>query len=268
MYVKRTTSPINLHKVIRSVQFAEMTRAFARDDLAEYLGVSIGLAGRIAQEARRLGLIDCENNTYSATPVCTKFLQLFRDSDREGLHKILIRHPAYAFFMTRLASSSPVFPDEWTDLFRSRSLSVTRAQLDMVCSWAVAIGSVQQNYFTGQYYPVSGLRTRFVPTFLKVYHLLELPGKPSDPKKPVRIRLLREFVCQRLMISRRDFDLMLAGMCEHLPEDFMLFRRVGYNPRKTARDVPTDFPSTHFCDGIEVYGRMYRSIICRNRDSI
>ena len=268
MYVKRATSPIDLQRVIRTARFAEMTRAFARDDLAEYLGVPIVQAGRVAQEAARIGLLEFDDNTYTTPPVCSRFLQLIRESGSKGLHEILMGHPAYASFMTLLDSSSPIGTDVWMTLFRSGSVPVTRAELDMVCSWAVAIGSVQQNYFTGQYYPVSGLRTRFVPTFLKVYHLLELPGKPSDPKKPVRIRLLREFVCQRLMISRQDFDLVLAGMCEHLPEDFTLVRRVGDHQMKRARDVQNYFPSADFFNGIAVHGRMYRSIICRDGDTV
>lgn len=268
MYVKRATSPINLQRVIRTARFSEMTRAFAHDDLAEYLGVPIGQAGRVAMETARIGLLDFSDGTYSTTPVCSQFLQLIRDSGSEGLHEILMQHPAYASIMAYIIYLSPFSPDEWMNLLRSGPLPVTRAELDMVCSWAVAIGSVQQNYFTGQYYPVRGLRTRFVPTFLKFYHLLELPGKSSDSKKPVRIRLLREFVCQRLMISRQDFDLVLAGMCEHLPEDFTLFRRVGNHSLKRARGGLIGFPSAHFSDGIEVYGRMYRSIICRDGDSV
>jgi len=268
MYVKRTTSPVNLHRVIRTARFAEMTRAFPQHDLAEHLGVSSEQASRVAQEAARIGLLEFDDGTYSATPVCPRFMQLIKKAGCDGLHEILMRHPAYAFFMTHLASSSPVFTDEWMDRVQTGTIPVTRAELDMVCSWAVAIGTIQQNYFTGQYYPVSGLRTRFVPTFMKVYHLLELPGNPSDPKKPVRIRLLREFVCQRLMIGRRDFDLLLTGMCEHLPENFILFRRVGNHSLKRARGCLIDFPTAHFCDGIEVYGRMYRSILCRDGDSI
>ena len=78
---KRTISPISLRVMIRTARFAEMTRAFSRDELAEFLAMSPEMSGRIACEAVRTGLIGCEGRRFFATPSCSRFLEHLHASD-------------------------------------------------------------------------------------------------------------------------------------------------------------------------------------------
>lgn len=272
MYVKRAISPVSLRMVIHTARFAEMTRAFSRDDLAEFLGSSSERAGRVAHETIRIGLIGNEGNEYFTTPLCSRFLQILHASNHVGLHEMMMKHPGYAFFITLLRSASPICLDECMKIQQSGPAPFNRAELDMLCSWAEEIRSVQQNFFTGQYYIIGELRVKFIPTFMKVYHLLETPTGPSNQKKPVRFHILREFVCQKLGIARYDFDSRLTEMYEDQPEEFRLFRRVSNHQQKRRWDKSSwvnrpenylnFFPGNNLYDGIEIRGKMYRSIIC------
>jgi len=95
-------------------------------------------------------------------------------------------------------------------------------------------------------------------------------------KKPVPIQILREFVCQRLRIAREDFDARVREMCEQGPEEFML-SWPGGNLRKkmvrmkSRRGCGGDFFRDEFAlgspgEGVEIRGRRYRFILCRDRE--
>jgi len=271
MYVKRVISPVSLRMMIQTARFAEMTRAFSRDELAEFLGLSAELTGKIAGESVRTGLVECEGSRFFTTPFCSRVLKLHHASDRAGLHDMLMRHPGYAFFTTLLKSASPISLNECMDLQQSGPAPFNRAELDMVCSWAEEIRSVQQNFFTGQYYAVGELHAKFITTFMKVYYLLETPIRPSYQKKPVRIHILREFVCQRLGISRADFNNRFIALCAENPEHFYLVCRIVPRPHKPKKRKCRGrrFPDTwlknrsgdYMSNGIVIRGRAYRSVI-------
>jgi len=277
LQVRRTISPISLRVMIQTARLAEMTRAFSQDELAEFLTTSSEMSGRIACEAVRAGLIRCEGNRFFTTPSCSRFLELRQVSDRAGLHEMLMNHPGYAFFITLLRSASSISLE---DCMNHRQPGPPRpfgrAGLNMVCSWAEDCGSVQQNCYTGQHYPVGELRAPFVPFFKKMYHLLEIPAGPLDRKKPVPIQILREFVCQRLRIAREDFDARVRAMCEQSPEEFILSRPGGNHRKKIVRMKGRccngrDFFREGFSlgssrDGVEIRGRRYRFILCRDRE--
>ena len=97
-----------------------------------------------------------------------------------------------------------------------------------------------------------------------------------DRKKPVPVQILREFVCQRLRIAREDFDARVREMCEQSPEGFKLSRPGGNHRKKMVRmkgrrGSCVDFFREGFFrgypgDGVEIRGRMYRVILCRDRE--
>ena len=96
-----------------------------------------------------------------------------------------------------------------------------------------------------------------------------------DRKKPVPIQILREFVCQRLRIAREDFDARVRAMCEQGPEEFIHSRPGGNHRKKIVRmkgrrGCGMDFFWVGFSrglpgDGVEIRGRRYRVILCRDR---
>lgn len=276
MYAKRTISPISLRRVIQTARFAEMTRAFTRDQLAEFLGTSAGLAGRIARETFRAGLIDSVEDRYFTTPECSQFLQIFRTSGPASVHEAMMRHPVYAALIDLLRSASYVsLDDESMDEQQLEAFPFHGADRHMACSWAEEIGSVQQNFFTGQYYRVGNLREQFIPTFLRLYRQLEIPAGPVDKRKPVPVRILREFVCQRMHIARSDFDSKIRDLCGERPEEFQpshpagsRYRHIRWKPRRwcnrTVRS-PEYFSGNISPECIEINGRMYRFILWNDR---
>lgn len=275
IHMQRTISTISLRNIFRTVRFAEMTRAFTRGELAEFLAISTEQAGRIVSESAKAGLIGTEADRFFIMPAGCRFLRLYREKDTAGLHSVMMRHPVYAALIDLLRSAPHYSPDEWPDNRQPAAFPFHMAELHMVCSWAEQIGSVQQNPYTQQYYLVGGLCAQFTPVFLKLYHQLEIPAGPADQKKPVPIHILREFVCQRLHIARDDFDSRVRDLCEQSPEEFLPTRRAGASHEKTRLKrfrrrggsvcLPGFFPRNYSPDCIEINGRLYRFILCNDR---
>jgi len=185
-----------------------------------------------------------------------------------------MNHPGYAFIITLVRSAASILLEDCMNHQQQGPHPFGRAGLNMVCSWAEDCGSVQQNCYTGQHYPVGESRAPFIPFFLKMYYLLEIPAGPMDQKKPVPVQILREFVCQRLRIAREDFDARVRAMCEQSPEEFILSRPGGNHRKKMVRmkgrrSYGMDFFREGFSLGSPREGvgvRRYRFIFCRDRE--
>ena len=76
--------PVHLDRVIQTAWFAEMTRAFSTDELAEFLGSSGKRAEEIAGEAVKIGLIEMNGSNYCETPACSVFLMCVREEYRRS----------------------------------------------------------------------------------------------------------------------------------------------------------------------------------------
>lgn len=273
MLVKRTISPISLRKIFQTARFADMTRAFTAYELAEFLGMQDSQANRITHETARVGVIEEEAGQFFLTSAGSRFLQMYHKNDSAGLHELLMQHPAYAAFIDLFRSASSVSYDDWnSEQFRT-AFPYHAAERRMVCAWAEEVGAVQWNPFTQQYYRIGPLRSSFLPSFLKLYRQLEIPAGPEGTDKPVPVRILREFACQRLRISRYDFDRIIRELCEGQTDVFRLSHPAGSSrmlrwrrcrPSTYSQPGPGSFSHRDSSCFISIDGKQYRFILCKD----
>jgi hypothetical protein len=205
--------PVSLSRVVETAYFGGRSKIFTRQDLAEFLHSSERRAKEVADEMANIGLLTQSEANYSATPRCIKFLGYVRNHEWKNVHQLMMDYSFYQTFFTNLLSIEPATPDEILASLQTSILPFNQTSRDVLCDWGERIGSIQRNIFSNQYFVISERDLKFIPVFLEIYRSLNVKSGLSLRQRYVEIPKVREFLCQRMRISRDDFDVKFIEMC-------------------------------------------------------
>ena len=205
--MRLTMRPVSLSRVAETAFFAEKTKKFTNQELAEFLKSSERRAKEISEETVNIGLLKKEETTYIPTGACSVFLENIRTNNWKGIHEQMLDYSFYQTFYTILQSIEPATPEEILQALSSSSISFNVASRQVLCDWGERIGSLQRNIFTNQYFTIAESEIFLGPAFLETYQLLNVKTGLSLRQRYVEIPRIREYVCQNLRISREIFDL-------------------------------------------------------------
>lgn len=268
--MRQTMRPVTLSRVAETAYFAEKTPSFSRQELAVVLKSSEDRGKEIAEEVVNMDLLKKEDDRYTKTTKCSRFLILVRSNNWTGIHEMMMDYSFYQTFFTTLKESDPSTPEEILTLLQASSIPFNQASRDVLCDWGERLGSVQRNIFTNQYFTTRPLATPFVPTFLEVYQSLNIKTGLSLRQRYVEIPKVREHVCQKLRISRDIFDTHFVQFCmKNIGKIELAGAPVTTHAKRSANKVKNvqfiELPdkmtmklsSNHFLNGLKIGPKSY-----------
>ncbi|MFA5267960.1 MAG: hypothetical protein WC379_08305 [Methanoregula sp.] len=268
--MRQTMRPVTISRVAETTYFAEEMRSFSRHELTVVLNCSEDRGKEIAEEVVNMGLLKKVEDRYTKTSKCSRFLNLVRSNNWTGIHEMMMDYPFYQTFFTSLQATDPSTPEEILSLLQSSKIPFNQASRDVLCDWGERLGSIQRNIFTNQYFTTNPLSTPFVPAFLEVYQSLNIKTGLSLRQRYVEIPKVREFVCQKLRISRDTFDSHFVQLCEkNIGKMELAGAPVTTHAKRSANKVKNvqfvELPdkmtmklsSNHFLNGLKIGSKSY-----------
>lgn len=204
--MRASMRPITLGRVVETVYLSESQNGLDCSLLQEKCGVSHRRAKEILDEVTRMRLLQKESNQFQLTSLGKELLIAVRKGAWEQLHQILLQYTFYSDFYKTLARYGPIEPEQLLPRLKDTPSSFNQASLSVLCDWVERVGSAQRNVFTNVYYPVYAITGPILPEFLRVYGELNAKAGLSLRQRYVEIPKIRELVCERLRVRRRDFD--------------------------------------------------------------
>ena len=198
--------PITLGRVVETVYLSESQSGLDRSLLQEKCGVSHRRAKEILDEVARMGLLQEVADRFQSTSLGKELIIAVRKGAWEQVHQVLLEYTFYSDFYKTLVRYGPIEPEQLLPRLKETPSSFNQASASVLCDWVERVGSVQRNVFTNAYYPVYAMTTPMLPEFLRAYGELNTRAGVSLRQRYVEIPKIRELVCERLKIRRRDFD--------------------------------------------------------------
>jgi hypothetical protein len=211
--MRKTMRPVTLSRVVETAFFADKSRQFTSNELAEFLKSSPSRGKEIAEETVNIGLLKKDGDTYHPTEKCVPFLDYVRTNTWTGIHELMMEYSYYQTFFTTLKSIEPATAEEILATLSDSTILFNEASRQVLCDWGERLGSIQRNIFTNQYFTVSNEDTSIISAFLDSYQTLNMKTGLSLRQRYVEIPKIREFVCQNLRISRDTFDARFIQLC-------------------------------------------------------
>jgi hypothetical protein len=268
--MRLTMRPVSLSRVAETAFFAEKTKKFTKEDLAAFLKSSERRAKEVSEETVNIGFLDKEETIYTPTKRCTQFLENIRKNDWKGIHEQMLDYSFYKTFYKILQSIEPATPEEILESLSIASIPFNEASRHVLCDWGERIGSVQRNIFTNQYFTIIDAEIAFAPAFLETYQLLNLKTGLSLRQRYIEIPRVREYVCQKLRISRENFDTRFLQLClKNIGKIELAGAPVTTHAKQSAKKVKSvhflEFPDTitmklssnQFLNGLNVGKKSY-----------
>lgn len=204
--MRLTMRPVTLSRVVETAYFAERENEFTSQDLAAFLKSSQSRGKEIAEETVNIGLLEKAEDRYRATESCAPFLENIRKNNWDGIHEFMMEYPFYRTFIITLQSLGPATSEEILAGLNSSPIPFNEASRQVLCDWGERLGSVQRNIFTNQYFTITKNPSSIIPAFLETYQSLNIKTGLSLRQRYVEIPKVREFVCEKMLISRDTFD--------------------------------------------------------------
>lgn len=211
--MRQTMRPVSLSRVAETAFYAEKTKKFTNRELAQFLKSSEQRAKEVSEETVNMGLLVKKDIFYISTKRCSIFLKNIRDNNWKAIHNQMLEYSFYKTFFDILQLIEPATPDEILQALSASSTPFNEASRQVLCDWGERIGSVQRNIFTNQYFTTTESETGFIHAFLEIYQSLNIKSGLSLRQRYVEIPRVREFVCQKLRISRESFDSRFHHLC-------------------------------------------------------
>lgn len=211
--MRLTMRPVTLSRVVETAFFADRSKQFTSQELAEFLKSSPSRGKEIAEETVNIGLLEKDGDVYLPTKECPQFLENIRQNNWDEIHTFMMEYPFYRIFISTLQSIEPATSEEILAALSKGSIPFNEASRQVLCDWGERLGSIQRNVFTKQYFAVTNSTISIIPAFLESYHSLNIKSGLVLRQRYVEIPKIREFVCQNLRISRDTFDLRFTQLC-------------------------------------------------------
>ena len=144
--MRQTMRPVTLSRVAETAYFAEKVSSFSRHELAVILKSSEDRGKEIAEEVVNMGLLKKEDELYTKTTKCSKFLTLVRSNNWTGIHEMMMDYPFYQTFITILQGADPSNPEEILTLLQSSPIPFNQASRDVLCDWGERLAVYSAEY--------------------------------------------------------------------------------------------------------------------------
>ncbi len=204
--MRTSMRPITLGRVVEAVYLSESQSGLDSLLLQEKCGVSQRRAKEILNEIVRMGLLQETSKQFRPTSLGKELIIAVRKGAWEQVHQVLLQYTFYSDFYKTVVQYGPIEPEQLLSRLKETPSLFNQTSLSVLCDWVERVDSVQRNVFTNAYYPVYAMTAPMLPEFLRVYGELNTRLGVSLRQRYVEIPKIRELVCERLKIRRRDFD--------------------------------------------------------------
>lgn len=204
--MRASMRPITLGRVVETVYLSESQGDLDGSLLQEKYGVSQRRAKEILNEVVRMGLLQGVADQFQPTSLGKDLTIAVHKGAWEQVHQVLLEYTFYSDFYKTLVQYGPIEPKQLLPHLKETPSSFNQTSLSVLCDWVERVGSAQRNVFTNVYYPVYAMTAPMLPEFLCVYGELNTRAGASLHQRYVEIPKIRELVCERLKIRRRDFN--------------------------------------------------------------
>lgn len=204
--MRQTMRPVSLGRVIEITYIAEHSPQITSISLIDQLGISKRRAWEILQETERMHLLKENEGGYVVTDLGHDLIEAIRTGDWSSIHCIMMKYPFYEAFYTAVNDIGPAEKGELLDHLADSDVRVNQTTIDVMADWTERIGCVQRNVFTGRYYAIFDESRPFIPSFFTEYDKLNRKAGLTLRQRYVEIPRLREALCEKLFLSRDEFD--------------------------------------------------------------
>lgn len=278
---KQSFKPITLKRIIETCSLAINSRGITPHSLEKNLSVSKRRAKEILSEMTKMKLLIKANEVFKASLDAIKIIDAFNQENWLIIHEILYKN--YEFYQTFIdtlkkygSKGKGLTREELLLILRKGKLKFNVVMLDVLSDWAERLGIVQHNLYEGRYYYVDDQKTKdehFMSILKECYSELNKQVKPGVKLIYIEIPRIREYVCEKMGISREKFDKLLILAYISNPDKIELSgaplisatKNIPESIRKMKGGKKEDILSPYFYrikegKGIEISGKVYQFI--------
>lgn len=276
-----TMRPVSLRRVIETVYLAERNSTISPSLIQEACDVSPNRAREIVLEMLEMGLLRMEGEHIVQTENSVRLLSSIRNGSWGAVHQVLLDYSFYREFYETIVREGPIVPEQILEKLEQSPLTFNQTSLEVLSDWVERVGSVQKNVFTNRYYPVKPLNEPFLPVFLEAYSSLNLKTGVALRKRYVEIPKVREYVCERIGISRETFDFAFinvyqqnigiielsgAPVTTHAKTTTKRIKHITFS--EIPERITTDITSARVLQGIKLGNKQYYYVAVHGGDLI
>lgn len=215
--MRETLRPVTLKRIIEVSHICQQGDTNL-EALKDKLGLSQKRAKEIVLEMERTALVDEVDGELQITSPGEWLWEGYDSEDWQQVHQVLYENsPHYQAFIDLLVSHSGDYgltEDELLDQLEDRheGLRFNKTGLDVVGDWGERLGAIQRNVFEDRYYSVISTRKdeSFVDVLQEEYAEMDVKRGIGMRTTHVSIPEIRELVCERLRLTRDEFDQRLV----------------------------------------------------------
>lgn len=215
--MRETLRPVTLKRIIEVSHICQQGH-IDLETLKEKLDLSQKRAKEIVLEMERTALVDDVGGELQITSSGERVCEGYDSENWQQIHQVLYENsPHYQEFMNLLINHSGDYgltEDELLDQLdgRHEDIRFNKTGLDVVGDWGERLGAIQRNVFEDRYYSVISTRKdeTFVDVLQEEYADMDVERGIGMRTTHVSIPEIRELVCERLRLTRDEFDQRLV----------------------------------------------------------
>lgn len=221
MRMRASMRPISLRRVIEVSNLALKCDEINKQTLSKVLGTTLRRAREMLLEMERMNLLTRRNDVLFANDNTKVFITYFENEDWNGFRTYFEgNYYFYRELITLLEASlhrdKGLTLEEAVSEAKEMKLSLNRTSLEVLFDWCERLNVIQRHLYAKRFYMIRKEAPRnelFETIFHQSYDSLNIERGLNLRLVYVEIPRLREEVCERLKLSREDFDVFFTRLC-------------------------------------------------------
>lgn len=220
--MRDTIRPVTLSRIVEVIDFCHQEAHSSPENIKEAFGMSGNRTNEVLSEVDRLSLITIADE-IELTPSGNQFHNALLQAEWQEIHEVLYRaSPHYQIFIDTLAEreNNEMGVDENQLLSalecRNHDFRFNKTGVSLLTDWAERLGVIQRNVFEDRYFSIQSSTNSetFAEALQDQYDEMEVTRGLGMRQRYISIPKLREYICERLNISRDAFDDHLASLAQ------------------------------------------------------
>lgn len=217
--MRETLRPVTLKRIIEVTNLCPSESTATISDLKNSLDISENRTKEAVSEMERTSLLENDDNKLRLTEPGNRLQEGYESEDWSEVHSVLYDNsPHYHIFIDQLESNEKkhgLTADELLEELKGQreGLRFNKTGLDVITDWGERLGAIQRNVFEERYYTVLNPRDQsFVEVLQAEYSDMDVERGIGMNTRHVSIPEIRERVCERMRMTRGNFDQRLTEM--------------------------------------------------------
>lgn len=217
--MRETLRPVTLRRIIEVTHLCQEEDTDL-DTLKEKLDLSQKRVKEIILEMKRTSLINDADSELQIASSGERLWTGYNSEDWEQVHKVMYENSLHYQVFIDLLDNHPgdhgLTEDEMLDKLGDcqEDIRFNKTGLDLVTDWGERLGAIQRNVFEDRYYSVNSTQEEesFVEVLQDEYVEMNVERGIGMQTRHVSIPEIRELVCERMRLTRDEFDQSLTDI--------------------------------------------------------